>query len=1620
MKKKLLACLLALSLLLTLAPVSALAAADISPDGVGEEEVWNDPEREEPDKFVDSEDFENFTNFDDPDELGDFDEWTDGDEEIMPFSSREVQIGIMDRTPPKIEGYVLVEELTDGTEYILVAQGRLGNWYALNPIEEGKNVESKDGVVSQYCIAIALDKVTDPDALVFTLGCSQDGSYTLQAEDQLYLGLNNGAMYISQLDNLLIESTQNDSAYSVKNKTNKRCLTLYEAGSNPAQPAWHTNFWGPAAFADNNQYGDSYIYFYQKEEADPTPTGVVVSDADGNKISAENGTYTIPAGGTVAVDNVVTLAVPMAVREITVPAAEAEKLRLGDGGALTMPEGGMITMPDGFETIGLVCSGSCGDDVYYAQTDSTYKYSNGSVGSRTLYVTGTGAIPNYSEDMARPWGSNIQAVVIAEGINRVGDYAFYGCQNLVTARLPETLTEIGNYAFAGKEAYGSINSSLRHFELPERLTSIGAGAFRGAMMEYLTIPAGVTAIGDRTFEACIILKSLTVKGNITSVGEYAFYRDNWLTTVVFQSGGPTSVGQDAFLSVGANSRFLVTETSVVEGLNAQITARDHGAGSQDRPYTILNTDGGRLAEGETFTGDQLPTVCKDGAEFLHWSYTIPDSIPGGPVTARPGDGIWGSATGTVYTAVWQEAEEPVTGYTTTAPGSEKHEKLEFNGAGDTATVQLGYTIYKDGESILTVPMAVQAITTTQAALETLKAWYETYPYYVEIGAIGQKTSAVGPLEGEASLNVQIKDLDGMTITLLDGTEAHHLNGSGGSNGMYYAAHLNGTFATAESSTLFVQSGESWYACHLHDKALPEGINNGLTDKDWFAFYSAIPNRQFPAGTLPALGKPAGADPTKTFFDWVDSDGYSLEKDSGGNFIIPENTPSGVSFYARWGYQLPSLREPTLSWEEVTTLLSGMTVTVRCEEESGHALRWEINTDTNPSYMYWRFSELKVVKNTGSNDYVFPYQCTISVNQEKWLSDFNYFAVQDKWNYGQHQLANNETTEITLYWDGEVWTCLDRPNDIEIPVKGLEVTHQWKNMGSDEILQTVTASACTTPVYSGETPAYDDGKYEYTFSGWNKSVDTESGTVTYTAAYTKGDPKAPTADTAANLMKVTVACANTTLDTRHDSAVYDGLPNSISAITKNDDGGYTATVSGNLYIASYSETNGEHPAAAASQTVSLVWDEASESWTASPAEITFTVRCGVPSANVAIARSYSYTLDGVPEENTVSGELTAFEIANGRIAINAGDYAVYDGKTYPAVSATVNGESAALTDGILTIDAAQDENYVVEFRYALSERTYTLVWALNNGTDAVIRTDTAVGPEAGMEMPISAPAAPSRANYTFAGWSSAANGGAETLGESVTLTGESPSRTFYAVWRYVQPVVPDIPFVPSVPSGGTSTTARPSNTVIPENETPLDPGTEIPDEDVPLASVVLPFVDVKNGAWYRDAVAYVFSKGVMGGEAETLFAPDTSTTRGMIATILYRIEDEPETALFDIFPDVKNGAWYSAGVNWGASEQIVLGYGDGRFGPEDKITREQLAAILYRYAQYKDCDMTARADLSVYTDAGEISGYALEAMRWAVAHGLIAGVTETTLVPGGNATRAEVAMILMRFMERFGA
>ena len=301
---------------------------------------------------------------------------------------------------------------------------------------------------------------------------------------------------------------------------------------------------------------------------------------------------------------------------------------------------------------------------------------------------------------------------------------------------------------------------------------------------------------------------------------------------------------------------------------------------------------------------------------------------------------------------------------------------------------------------------------------------------------------------------------------------------------------------------------------------------------------------------------------------------------------------------------------------------------------------------------------------------------------------------------------------------------------------------------------------------------------------------------------------------------------------------------------------------------------------------------------------------------------------------------------------------------------------------------------------------------------------------------------------FVGWTDQA-GKHYDGGDTVTITANT---TFTAVWSYIPPANPNYKITIGAMENGT-VTADPAAAKAGAEVTLTAP----PDEGYALGSLTvtdrfgdavkvtenadgtytftmpngqvtvnatfveteepaptMPFTDVKEGDWFYEEVLYAYENGLMNGVGDNRFAPNSATTRGMLVTILYRLEGEPAVTGEADFDDVGD-TWYTDAVIWAAANDIVNGIGDNQFGPENTLTREQLVTMLYRYAQNKGYDVTASADLSGYPDAGQIQSWAQEAMTWAVAEGIVEGM-DGNLNPAGSATRAQIATILMRFCE----
>ena len=462
----------------------------------------------------------------------------------------------------------------------------------------------------------------------------------------------------------------------------------------------------------------------------------------------------------------------------------------------------------------------------------------------------------------------------------------------------------------------------------------------------------------------------------------------------------------------------------------------------------------------------------------------------------------------------------------------------------------------------------------------------------------------------------------------------------------------------------------------------------------------------------------------------------------------------------------------------------------------------------------------------------------------------------------------------------------------------------------------------------------------------------------------------------------------------------------------------------------------------------------------------------PSTNVTFDESYTGTINGkIVYDSTVAdthkltiqgnGTFGAIEAASGAaeaaksgIEVTSGHFAKPVNEDYLADSVKAQLESASNPEAPYSyypsLEAAQAA--------AQPGDTITEVNATTGGTKYTVTLDYADGETANSLYTVTEGTkltlpTPSRSGYTFEGWydgSSRVSSPYKVM-KDVTLTAEwdyNGSSSSSGSIRYTVSVEDtdngSVEVSPTRASKGSTVTV----TVKPDEGYELDeltvtdkngdsvkltdkgdgkytfkmPASKVTVEAVFTAAKVegLPFTDVTSGDWFYDAVAYVYDKGMMEGTTDTTFAPTMNLTRSMIAQVLYNLEERPEAPGAAGFPDVAAGAWYADAVNWAAARGIVKGYDTGAFGPEDSVTREQLAAILYRYAQVKGYD-TTQGGMAVreFSDSASISDWAQEAMAWAVNAQVLSGKGNGVLDPQGTATRAEVAQMLMNFGEHVG-
>ncbi len=353
----------------------------------------------------------------------------------------------------------------------------------------------------------------------------------------------------------------------------------------------------------------------------------------------------------------------------------------------------------------------------------------------------------------------------------------------------------------------------------------------------------------------------------------------------------------------------------------------------------------------------------------------------------------------------------------------------------------------------------------------------------------------------------------------------------------------------------------------------------------------------------------------------------------------------------------------------------------------------------------------------------------------------------------------------------------------------------------------------------------------------------------------------------------------------------------------------------------------------------------------------------------------------------------------------------------------SGERYEVSDDktAITIFAQKYSTYAIGYT-----DSYTVIFDAGEGTVSPANADT------NSEGKLSSLPTPTRTGYTFLGWYTASG---ENVTENTVFT---TSTTVTARWREIindtddtndtDPSDDNSTESNSGSSSGSSsrryrempnnsnpvgTTTKPTNSATENTTTDTGTGSENSvNTGTESENILKTFGDLPSGAWYQEAVGYVVSKGLMSGYGNGKFGPNENLSRAQLAQILYNNEGQPTPTGTSSFADVASGSWYANAVIWANQKGIVGGYGKDLFGPDDPITREQLAVMLWRYAK----NPSATNEELHFSDADEAGSFALEALKWAVEKGIITGYGDGRIDPKGLANRAQVAQMLMRYLK----
>ncbi len=617
-------------------------------------------------------------------------------------------------------------------------------------------------------------------------------------------------------------------------------------------------------------------------------------------------------------------------------------------------------------------------------------------------------------------------------------------------------------------------------------------------------------------------------------------------------------------------------------------------------------------------------------------------------------------------------------------------------------------------------------------------------------------------------------------------------------------------------------------------------------------------------------------------------------------------------------------------------------------------------------------------------------------------------------------------DITYY---AKWVAESLTTPTSVTVSGFEAT------AGDDNTYTVTVPKDTVASVDIQVPTGSSVTTTTTNNGWTFTVTAgNSATADYTITVTYSDNKVPTL-TEGTASTLTGNANLASLDTKIAIQSYEidisTWFSDVTTYTTTCDGAGTATIAEGKLTYTPAETD------QVGQAVTITVAGANAHFTSSDV-VTITITIGRSASTSTISpttSSYDIYTGGALAVAVQLYSNTFTSLTCSDATLTESDYvtALPTGDDLSDIMTITLQESwlQDLTTGehIVTFEFSAGSDATLTITVTDTAPLYDVTYYLNVGdTDAYttvedIRSGDTLG---------SLPTSPTKSGYTFVGWYLA--DGTTRITASTTVTSDL---LVYASWSEVTSSTGGGTISGGSSSGGSTSSGSDSGTsddsgdtaedVIEDVEETENVTEEIDDDltdevedesDIILEELTVSFTDTSTEDWFYEDVAFVVALNIMNGVGDGSFAPYTTATRGMITTMLHRMEGEPSITSANAFTDVVSGSYYETATIWSQENGIVSGYSDETFAPDDAITREQLATILYRYAQYKGYDTSIVGDLSELDDQDAISDYATTATAWAYGVGLLTGKGEGILDPTGTALRCEIAAILHRFAEAF--